>query len=290
MVKISLSAVIEELRPLQWSKNVLALVGVVLAHKWSDPAAIRAALTAAAALCLASSMVYVMNDIVDVDRDRVHDRHRLRPFASGRLPIGVGFWLIPALLVGTLLVASQLAIGAVVLIAVYLFFATGYTMWLKRALWIDVVTLSGLYTLRVLAGVVAVSAPISPWLIAFSCFVFMGLAVLKRYADLRFEPSRLAGRPYVESDRFLLLVVGVGCSLLSVLVLALYANSEQVAALYSRPWAIALMCPIVAVWLLRLWTLADRGQLAKDPVLYALQDPVSYASLVACGLVLVVAL
>ena len=116
MVKISLSAVIEELRPLQWSKNVLALVGVVLAHKWSDPAAIRAALTAAAALCLASSMVYVMNDIVDVDRDRVHDRHRLRPFASGRLPIGVGFWLIPALLVGTLLVASQLAIGAVVLI------------------------------------------------------------------------------------------------------------------------------------------------------------------------------
>lgn len=290
MMNLKFMAALRVLRPYQWAKNALALVGLILSHQWDDPIAVWMAAVSLIALCLASSSVYVLNDLIDVEDDRRHDRNRSRPIASGELSTHAAAWLVPLLLALAYACARVLPWDAQLIIASYVLAAAGYSLLFKRMLWIDVVVLAGLYTARVLCGVVAVGAPISPWLIAFSAFVFTGLAILKRYADLRFDSERLHGRPYMVSDRFLLLAVGIAVSLLSVLVLALYVNSDDVAALYARPWAIAFICPIIAVWLLRLWTLADRKQLAIDPVLYALRDPASYVSLVACAAAFAVAL
>ncbi len=290
MMNLKFMTALRILRPYQWAKNALAFVGLILSHQWDDPTAFWMAAVSLIALCLASSSIYVLNDLIDVEDDRRHDRNRARPLASGELSTRAAVCLVPLLLALAYASARVLPWDAQLIIASYVLAAAGYSLLFKRMLWIDVVVLAGLYTARVLCGVFAVDAPISPWLIAFSAFVFTGLAILKRYADLRFDSERLHGRPYIASDRFLLLTVGIAVSLLSVLVLALYVNSDDVAELYTRPWAIAFICPIIAVWLLRLWTLADRKKLAIDPVLYALRDPASYISLVACAAALAVAL
>jgi len=157
----------------------------------------------------------------------------------------------------------------------YVALASAYCLGLKRALWLGVLALAALYTLRILAGAFAIAAEPSPWLLAFAVFVFFSLATLKRYVDLRDSDGDLPGRAYRADDTPAVLAFGVAAAMGAVLVLALYINSEQVRLLYAAPAWLWPACPALLYWLARAWTLAHRRELHADPVLFALRDPIS---------------
>ena len=275
------SALLRALRPHQWVKNVLVFVPMAMAHRLGDPALWAAAGLAFAALSLLASGTYVINDLLDVEQDRLHPTKRHRPFASGALSVGTGRLLAPVLIVAGLGLgfAASAAFGAVLL--VYLVTTLAYSLDLKRRAVLDVVVLAGLYVVRVLAGGAAADVPVSGWLLGFSMFLFLSLALAKRFAELQLIEAGRAGanarRGYEVGDAPLLAAAGVAAGYLAVLVLALYTTSPEVVALYRRPQLLWLIGPLLLYWTTRLWLTAQRGRLDDDPILYAAKDPASYA-------------
>lgn len=280
------SRVLEVLRAIrvhQWVKNVLLFVPMVLAHKASDVDTLLRVLAAFFSFSFAASCVYLVNDLLDLESDRAHPHKRLRPFAAGRLQPAVGVVLAPVLLIAGLVVGwawVSAAFGQ--MIVLYLVLTTLYSKYFKKKPILDVLLLAGLYTYRVLAGTVAASVPASPWLLAFSIFFFLSLAFIKRYADLAAMTLKgdsgegLPGRGYAVHDVDLLRSLGTSAGYLSVLVLALYINSGQVAALYPQPRVLWLICPLLLYWLSRVWFIAHRGRMSHDPIVFSIKDPVSY--------------
>lgn len=274
------------LRPHQWAKNALAFVGLLAAHRWGDPAAWLATIHMFIALSLVASAVYVLNDALDVDADRLDPDKRGRPLASGQLSIRAGLALIPLLLGLALWVAWQLPRPAQWALSTYAVGALLYNLGIKRTLWLDVVLLAALYAMRVIAGALAAAIEPSPWLVGFSLFVFVSLASLKRYAELvRSAHGQLPGRAYRSDDRSIVAAFGVAAGVSATVVLALYVNGSDVTGMYQRPQVLWALAPIVLTWLARMWTLAHRGELPGDPVLYALRDRSSWiagAALLVC--------
>lgn len=273
-----LSTLIKLLRPHQWAKNLLVFVALFTSHGWRDPAALFATLTLFAAFCLAASAVYVVNDALDVGADRAHPDKRTRPFASGALPIALAWVIAPLLLAAAFALAWRLPRAALIDLALYAGLALGYCVAIKRLLWLDVLALAALYGLRVVGGAHAIPVVPSSWLLAFALFVFVSLGALKRYAELALAAGAdLEGRAYRAADALPILALGAASGMTSVLVLALYVNSPEVRVLYATPEWIWMMCPLVLYWLARLWTLAERGAVRADPLLFALRDPASLA-------------
>ncbi len=270
------------LRPHQWTKNALAFVGLLAAHRWGDAAAWQASGLMFAALSLLASAVYIINDAIDVDSDRLDPDKRERPLASGRVTLGAGLALIPLLLVLALLAAWTLPRPAQWALAAYAGGALLYNLGVKRTLWLDVVLLAALYAARVIAGALAAAIAPSPWLVSFSLFVFTSLAALKRYAELvRSTREQLPGRGYRRSDRDMVAAFGVASALAATVVLSLYVNAADVQLMYRTPQALWALGPIVLTWLARMWTLAHRGEMPGDPVLYALNDRGSWMAALA---------
>jgi 4-hydroxybenzoate polyprenyltransferase len=278
---VPVSQILRTLRVRQWVKNLLVFVPVILDHKVFDrPVVLRAAL-AFAAFCLAASGAYVLNDLYDLEADRRHATKRSRPFAAGALSPGFGKILVPLLFSGALLLAVPIAAQRFwVLLLLYVTATTAYSVYLKRIAVLDVLLLAGLYTLRVLAGIAATGVRFSTWLLAFSMFLFLSLAFLKRYGEVGgLEGPADTGvlrRGYLRGDREWLGSMGGASGYLSVLVLALYVSSEQVTALYRTPFLLWLICPLLLFWISRMWLLAYRGRLHEDPIVATARDPVSY--------------
>ena len=279
--KPQLLALLRALRVHQWVKNLLVFVPVMLDHKLFQPPVMVKALIAFAAFCCAASGAYVLNDLLDRDADRRHRIKRNRPFAADTLSRSFGVVLVPLLFAAALLWSLWLSPKFLALLALYVVLTTAYSIYLKRIAVLDVLLLAGLYTLRVLAGVAASHVRFSTWLLAFSMFLFLSLAFLKRYAEL----SELQGgaaeglerRGYLRGDREWLGSMGGASGYLSVLVLALYINSEEVVALYRNPLLLWLICPLLLFWISRMWLLAHRGRIDQDPIVAAVRDPASYA-------------
>lgn len=282
------TALVKLLRPHQWAKNLLVFVALFTSHGWHDASAIRAALVAFAAFCLTASGVYVVNDALDVAADRAHPDKRARPFAAGTVPIAAAFVLAPVLLAAGFALGFLLPLPARIDLALYAAAALAYCVIVKRLLWLDVLALAALYGLRVVGGAHAIAVLPSSWLLAFALFVFVSLGALKRYAELALAAGAdLEGRAYRAADALPILALGAASGMTAVLVLALYVNSPEVRTLYRQPEWIWLMCPIVLYWLARLWTLAERGVVRADPLLFALRDPASLlAGASAVGVVL----
>lgn len=283
-------ALLRALRPHQWAKNALVFVPLVAAHRLADWPALLAAVLAFAAFSLCASAAYVVNDLLDLDADRAHPRKRHRPFASGALPVSVGRVLAPLLLAGGLVLGLRLPHAFLALLLAYVGLTLAYSLLLKRIAMADVVVLAGLYALRILAGGAAAGVAVSSWLLAFSMFLFFGLAMLKRYTELRplaaAGGGRAGGRGYEAEDLPLVLAAGVASGYLAVLVLALYINSTASEALYRHHEALWLLLPVLLYWTSRAWLLAVRGRMHDDPVVFALTDRVSLALLIVfAGLV-----
>src|SRR5215475_12332296 len=129
---------------------------------------------------ICASSVYVMNDLADISSDREHPSKRNRPFASGELSIAVGLVLGPLLWILGIFLSLFLSKGAMLVFLVYSLLAIAYTFFFKRKLVADVIVLALLYTIRIIAGGVATLLAVTPWLLAFSLFLFLSLAFSKR--------------------------------------------------------------------------------------------------------------
>ncbi len=274
-------ALVQALRPHQWVKNLLVFVPVVLDHRLSDAETMARAGTAFLAFCCAASSAYILNDVFDLQADRQHPTKRNRPFASGALEPAVGLVLVPLLLAVAVGISwSTLPRPFTALLALYVTLTSAYSLYLKRIAVVDVLLLAGLYTLRVLAGIAAAEVRFSTWLLAFAMFLFLSLAFLKRYTEVSAmdgaATEQVRRRGYLRGDREWLGSMGGASGYLSVLVLALYINSEQVVALYRRPLALWLVCPLLLFWTSRMWLLAHRGKIHDDPIVATVRDPASY--------------
>jgi 4-hydroxybenzoate polyprenyltransferase len=281
---------IRALRFHQWLKNLLIFVPITVAHQLDDATLLWHAAVAFFAFSLCASSVYLLNDLLDLSADRAHPRKRLRPFAAGALPLAQGIALIPVLLAAAVAIALLLRIEFIGVLAVYYVTTTAYSLWLKGKVMVDVFALAGLYTLRVIAGSVAVGIPPSFWLLAFSMFIFLSLAIIKRYSELyglqELKRQEIEGRAYHVTDLPVLGNLGGASGYMAVLVLMLYINSEDVRLLYTRPEVLWMLCPVLLYWVSRMWQRAGRGEMHDDPLVFAVKDRISRI----LGLVIVVVL
>lgn len=288
-------SLVRALRPHQWIKNLLVLVPVLLDHQLDQPDIVARGGLAFVAFCLAASGAYVLNDLLDLEADRSHPTKRYRPFASAALSARTGYLLAP-LLIGTSLLAgvALAAPGFLALLLLYIGLTTGYSAYLKRVVVLDVLILAGLYTLRVLAGITATGVPFSTWLLAFSTFLFLSLAFLKRHGEISTLTSDVVPgarrRGYLPQDVEWLRTMGAASGYLAVLVLALYLNGDEVIRLYRKPAVLFLVCPLLLFWTSRMWLLAHRGRIHEDPIVASARDPSSYVVGVLVLLVLYAAL
>jgi 4-hydroxybenzoate polyprenyltransferase len=284
-------AALQALRPYQWLKNTLVFVPLLLAYE-AGPGQLLAVGVAFGAFCGCASATYLVNDVMDIEADRRHPRKRSRPLAAGSLSVAMALALAAALLIAGFGVSlpwlPPLFSG---MLALYVLLALGYTFFFKARISLDVLILAGLYTLRVLAGAVAADVRISRWLLVFSMFLFLSLALLKRYSELRFararNQSQLERRGYAVAALERVQRVGVVSAIAAVLVVGLFASSPDVQRLYRTPQLLWLICPVLLYWITRLWRLARRGLVQDDPVLFAARDPQSW---MAAAVIAVVAL
>ncbi len=276
----SFSVFLKALRFHQWLKNLLIFVPLVLAHKFTDWPLLLQAGYAFISFGLCASAIYLLNDLLDLEADRAHPYKKTRPFAAGSLSLVAGLGIIPALLLASMLIAWTLPGEFRGMLVLYLIVTTAYSFYLKQVVLVDVLVLAGLYTLRIIAGAAAVNVPLSEWMLAFSMFLFLSLALLKRFSELRAlrfaEQDTARGRGYFASDLELIASLGSASAYIAVLVLALYINSAEVTKLYSHPITLWLICPLFLYWLSRIWLLAHRGVILDDPIVYAIKDKASY--------------
>jgi 4-hydroxybenzoate polyprenyltransferase len=270
---------VRALRLYQWVKNTLVFAPLLLAHRFTEVSLLQSAAGAFVAFCLCASSVYILNDLWDLPSDRKHPRKSLRPFASATLPITHGVAIASVLLGAAFAIAWTIGPLFTVALAAYYAVTVLYSFFLKRISLVDVMSLSGLYTMRILGGAAAVQVAPSFWLLAFSVFLFLSLAVAKRYTELSMMVKQgrnsASGRAYESVDLPILLALGIASGYCAVLVLALYINSDQSENLYQRPQMLWLICPLLLYWVSRVWIFAGRGKMHDDPIVFALKDRIS---------------
>ena len=260
----------------QWSKNLLVFLPVLTSHRILERAALIPALEMFLSLSLVASATYIVNDLHDLAADRQHPRKRFRALASGDVTIPEGIALAGILGMAGYALAALSGVPALLMLTLYVAISLSYSFWLKKKLLVDVFALSGLYTLRIIAGGIVTGIVLSGWLLSFSVFLFLSLAFSKRTAELRAlhrsSKSNVGGRAYRRSDLLQMNHFGVASGFVSSLVLALYVGSDQVTRLYAEPAWLWFLVPLFLFWITRLWLLAYRGELNEDPVVYALTD------------------
>jgi 4-hydroxybenzoate polyprenyltransferase len=285
-LSVRVPAVLRALRPHQWAKNGLLFLPLITAHKFTLDAGL-VAIQAFIAFSLCASSVYVTNDLVDREHDRLHPRKRLRPFAAGELPVPLGWTLAALLLIAGAAVASNLPLKFLWILGVYYGLTLAYSLGLKRKLMVDVVTLACLYGIRIVAGAAAIDVPLTEWLIAFGLFLFLALALIKRASELADLAEDFngdsPGRSYRRSDLPIVQIMAAVSGFLAVLVLALYLASPQVSRLYTEPLYLWGLCIVLVCWFGRTLLLTGRGEMHDDPVIFALTDRVSLAMLPIVG-------
>lgn len=275
----------------QYAKNALVLVPLLTAHKFALES-VATALLAVIAFSLCASSAYILNDLLDIQADRAHPTKRDRPIASGVIPASQAIpALALALLVAFAVAGAMSAAFAGVLLG-YFALTTVYSFWLKRIAIVDVVVLASLYTIRVIGGAVAISVPMSEWLLAFSLFIFMSLALVKRHVELASQPEQgvLAARGYQAADQSMVAILAAASGFNAVVIFTLYISSDTVRALYGHPQLLWVGCPILMYWIGRVMLFAQRGLIDDDPVIFALRDRVSWFALGAIGLIMLAAI
>lgn len=273
-----LPTVMRLLRPHQWLKNILVFVPLLTAHRLGDSPALWSALAAFVCFCLAASGAYALNDLIDLPSDRAHDTKKRRPFASGDLPVEWGLVLSPLLLLLAAVGSMALPSAAREVLGAYVALTLLYSFVFKRLFTLDVIVLASLYALRLVMGHAATGIPFSAWLTFFALCMFLSLALLKRFSELKNRRSGYApGRGYHVDHRAAILAVGVSVGVLAAAVIAGYAASAHVRTLYARPEILFVLSPLFLGWILRMWRIGYAGRMDEDPVLFTLHDLFSVA-------------
>ena len=282
------------MRIYQWMKNLLLFVPLFTAHKFTSVPMVSVEALAFIAFSLCSSGVYVLNDLLDLPADRVHPRKKSRPFAAGILPLSHGLvlaCLLPLLGLGTALLLSPGFFGILIL---YMALTSAYSIRLKAYAVLDVLLLAALYTLRVFAGATAIEVTLSFWLLTFSVFLFLSLALVKRCAELvlmtESQSTTMSGRGYGIADLPHLQMMGISSGYISILIIALYIDNPAVTELYSHPQLLWILCPALLFWISRIWLKTTRGEMHDDPLIFAIKDKGSRLTALACMLVVFLAM
>ncbi|RBJ84275.1 UbiA family prenyltransferase [Pseudomonas sp. MWU12-2534b] len=282
---------LKALRLHQWMKNLLIFVPLLAAHQLASLTLLLQGVLAFFLFGLCASSVYLLNDLLDLPDDRHHPTKRNRPFASGRVPIIFGLVVFPLLLAGAFIGAAvSLSWQFCGILLVYYILTLTYSLFLKRLMAVDVIALAMLYTVRIVAGAVAFSLALTFWVLAFSMFIFLSLALVKRYAELcdarkKGDTQKTRGRGYYPSDLEMISSLGASSGYLAVMVLALYIHDPATSELYKYPQVIWLACPLLLFWVTRVWMITHRGKMHDDPVVFAIRDRISLAVGVMFGLV-----
>ncbi len=288
-----ISGMIKAMRPHQWLKNLLVFLPLILSHKLNQPSLIGLNLIAFFSFCLCASSVYYLNDMLDLSSDRNHPTKNGRPFAAGTLALKYGLLGTPILFAASLLLAALVGTNFLFSVLVYWLITCLYSLFLKRVFLLDVFTLAFLFTMRVIAGAAAIGVVTTDWLLAFTGFLFLGLAVVKRVIELTNLKSKgltsTAGRGYSVDKLQLITILGVMSSIAAVLVFALYINAPATLNLYRSPNILWAICPLLLIMLGRVWRAALTGKLNEDPVLFAAEDRPSQIMLLLCAILLMLA-
>lgn len=292
--RASVKALFRAMRPHQWVKNLLVFLPALAGHRLESETLLPA-LYAFVAFSLIASSVYVLNDLLDLKSDRAHATKSARPFASGAARLSHGVILAPALFVGGFAVAAAMGqADFAVVLGVYWLITVAYSLYLKRQLVIDILTLAALYTLRVMGGSAATELLLSPWLFALSIFLFLSLAAIKRQAELvnsiKQGKTDLSGRAYRAEDLPIVAMFATSAGYMAVMVMALFVSGERVRKIhqstvevYNSPLILWLICPVLLYWISRVVMLTHRGRMNEDPVMFAIRDPIS----LICGAAMV---
>jgi 4-hydroxybenzoate polyprenyltransferase/phosphoserine phosphatase len=275
--RAGLSVWVKALRLQHWVKNALVFVAPVLSFQITSLAIAAQAVLLFMLMGIVASATYLINDMVDLPADRQHPRKRFRPFASGAIPVIDGCFAAAGLLAVAFVASLLLPWASIAALATYLTVTLAYSFFLKKQAIVDVFILAGLFTVRVIAGSTLVPAQASPWLLTFSMLFFLGLAMVKRYAELarvlRTGGTEVASRGYTAKDLPLLLAAGVAAGFGAIMIFTTYLiNEHYPLGLYARPDFLWGMMPIILLWTLRVWHLTVHGRMDEDPVVFALKD------------------
>lgn len=277
--KATVKTWLKALRIHQYAKNVLIFVPSATAHAFNLHQIVMMVF-AFIAFCLCASSVYLFNDLMDLDSDRRHPNKRRRGCASGLIPISHATLAVPLLLIPALACSLLVSLKFLAMLLAYLALTLSYSLFLKRKLLVDVIALAMLYTIRVIAGGVAIGVPLTEWLLAFSIFMFTCLALVKRYIELTtLLDRRLAdptNRNYRLTDAPIIGALAAASGMNTIIILALYISSDAVKELYRHPEVLWLACPLLMYWIARIIVLAERRMVNDDPVVFALRDRISH--------------
>jgi 4-hydroxybenzoate polyprenyltransferase len=287
--KVKLKTLVSAARLHQWIKNVLVALPLFASHKLSNAVAVKNVVLLFFAFSACASVTYIINDLLDLSADRKHPIKANRPFASGELSIVQGLALALGFAAVSIALTACLPLSTRIVVALYFILTLSYSVWLKQRLILDVLVLASLYTVRIVAGGVATHIKLSDWLISFSLFLFLSLAICKRSSELmnllKANKTHTAGRSYKTGDLEPLNICGICSGMLACLLILFYASSQQAQLLYATPRLLYFLCPLLFYWISRLWVLTFRGELKEDPILFAVRDRVSYAVCIAMVLI-----
>jgi 4-hydroxybenzoate polyprenyltransferase len=277
----------------QWVKNLLVLLPLLAAHRLTSPGSLGIAALAFLAFSFCASSAYVLNDIRDLESDRQHHRKRHRPIAAGKVSQHRAMIIGAVLFIASAVLAFRVSAWFALTVGIYFTMTLAYSLRLKRQVIVDVMLLAALYTIRVLAGAVATVVYPSFWLLAFSMFLFLSLAMVKRYSEmlvtLSQDKQQAAGRGYSVNDLPVLLSVGVSTGVAAIVVLALYINDPVTAKLYPMTFGLWPIPPLMLYWISRVWMKAHRGEMHDDPVVFAMRDWQSIVTVILGGLCVIAA-
>ena len=292
--KIGIKTWARALRVHQWVKNFLLFVPLLTAFEFLDIFKICSVSFAFFAYSFVASGTYILNDLWDLKADRVHTSKRSRPFACGEIPIINGIFVVGVLFIVALVIALYISTAFTTVLITYFLLTTAYSLFFKQHVIVDIIMLSLLYTLRIIAGVTVIQVSIRSWLLAFSMFIFLSLALIKRCAELvsieKIEQKKvISGRDYKPSDLVVLWPLGVGASLSAIVVFGLFISAPETQQKYASPELLWCSAISIMYWLGRMWIKTSRGEMHDDPIVYVIEDDVSYVLLLATIVITVLA-
>ena len=286
----ALSQLLRSVRPHQWLKNLLVFIPLILSHQLSNTGLISDLLVTFISFSLCASSVYLMNDLFDLSHDRNHLTKFNRPFASGSLSVVTGLIAAPCLFVLGAIIALYLPINFLIIFIIYGLINFAYSFHLKNIFMLDVVILAFLYTLRIMAGAESIEVQTTSWLLGFSFSLFLGLALVKRVAELfniiSAGKTKIEGRAYHKEHMNFLKYTGIFSSAIAIGIFAFYITDPKTTELYAEPLILWAIFPLISYLLFRIWKTALRGEMSEDPVLFALTDHIGQIIVACCGVIL----
>jgi 4-hydroxybenzoate polyprenyltransferase len=266
----------------QWSKSLLLFLPLIFVFKDFNKYIINDLLFAFVSFSFCSSSAYIINDLFDLEKDRKHPWKCFRPFASGLVPIWVGFLLAPSLFFVSLLIAKLVSYEFLILLLIYFILTYLYSSILKNIIIIDGLILAFFYFIRVFAGFIVAKVKLSEWLLFFSFFLFLSLGFLKRFTDLKIQLKKNLKKlnnqyspPAVLNNLFLFRIIGIFAGFFSILILTYYINAQILLTFYTFPTIIWVALIIFILFMARIWLQANEGKIKVDPVIFVLKDKVS---------------